>query len=57
MREEPGTEPVECFHCEAEFSEEELNKASKGLKPLKSEVRELFCSSCGCWTPLRMEIQ
>ena len=53
---EPG-EPVTCFHCEREFTEQEVEKVLAGLAPGKIETREFTCPECGCLTPLRVCIE
>ncbi len=57
MTDHPGDEIVECMHCDRVFTDAEIEKAAKGLKPLKPETRELWCPRCHLTTPQIMEIQ
>ena len=57
MTDHPGDEIVECMHCDRVFTDAEIEKAAKGLKPPKPETRELWCPRCHLITPQIMEIQ
>ena len=53
----PNSLQPDCFHCERTFTEEEVEKVCKGLVPGRTEIREFFCTACGCRTPMKVCIE